>query len=43
MEKNGGKNNTKGYGVQIIKTWYWYDSWLAVVSQHCRSNKGKYQ
>lgn len=23
-----GKNPSKGYGVQIAKTWYWYENWI---------------
>ena len=37
-----GKNSTKGYGIEIEKYWYWYESWLAVVRQHCTNNKKKY-
>lgn len=37
-----GKNSTKGYGIEIEKYWYWYESWLAVVRQHCKNNKKKY-
>lgn len=37
-----GKNPTKGYGIEIEKYWYWYESWLAVVRQHCTNNKKKY-
>jgi len=42
-QKMDAKNNTKGYGVQVVNAWYWYDSWLTVVRQHCQSNKRKYQ
>jgi hypothetical protein len=34
------KNTSKGYGVQISKTWYWYDSWLMEVRKHCNENAG---
>lgn len=34
------KNGAKGYGVQVAKTWYWYDSWLAEVRKHC-TDKGQ--
>lgn len=37
------KNPTKGHGVQVAKTWYWYDSWLTVVRKHCAENSGKYR
>jgi len=34
------KNTSKGYGVQIAKTWYWYDTWLTEVRKHCNENAG---
>ena len=34
------KSRSKGYGVQIAKTWYWYDTWLTVVREHCNENAG---
>lgn len=37
------KNPIKGYGTKIAKTWYWYDSWLAVVRKHCTDNAGTYR
>lgn len=30
------KNPTMNYGVQVANTWYWYDSWVEVVRDHCR-------
>jgi len=36
------KRAEKGFGVQVEKTWYWYDSWLDVVRGHCRDNAAKY-
>lgn len=36
------KNSAKGFGVQIAKTWYWYDSWLAEVRKHCIENANLY-
>lgn len=41
--KMDARNETKGYGVMIVNAWYWYENWLAVVRQHCQSNKRKYQ
>lgn len=29
------KNPAQGFGVQIAKTWYWYDTWLTEVENHC--------
>lgn len=37
------KNPAKGYGVQIAKTWYWYDSWFCVVRKHCVENAEDYR
>ena len=37
------KNPAKGYGVQIAKTWYWYDSWVSVVSKRCADNPEMYR
>lgn len=37
------KNPSKGYGVQLAKTWYWYDTWLAEVRKYCTENAGAYR
>lgn len=37
-----GKNPGKGFGVQIVKTWYWYEQWLGKIRQHCAENKELY-
>jgi hypothetical protein len=36
------KNSVKGYGVQIAKTWYWYESWVAEVRKHCTEKRTAY-
>jgi len=36
------KDPRKGYGVIVVKTWYWYDSWLDFARKHCEENKTKY-
>lgn len=41
-QKNEAKNPSKGFGVKIAKTWYWYDSWVSFVSNHCEKNRLKY-
>ena len=38
-----GKNASKGYGVQIAKTWYWYDSWLSLVRKHCAEKAAEFR
>lgn len=37
------KNPVKGYGVQVAKTWYWYDSWMAAALKYCTDNSGTYR
>lgn len=37
------KNPAKGWGVQVQKAWYWYESWVDQVRQHCRDNASQYQ
>jgi hypothetical protein len=37
------KNLAKGYGVQVAKAWYWYDSWLTYVRKYCTDNSGMYR
>ncbi|EOW3713453.1 DUF3644 domain-containing protein [Vibrio fluvialis] len=36
------KDKGKNFGVQVAKTWYWYDTWLKVVKTHCAENAKKY-
>lgn len=36
------KNVSKGYGVQIASTWYWYERWVEVVRRYCFENKEIY-
>ena len=36
------KKQGKGFGVQVAKTWYWYDTWLNEVKKHCQQNAAKY-
>lgn len=37
------KNLGRGYGVEVEKAWYWYDSWVDVVRHHCKSHQAKYK
>jgi hypothetical protein len=41
-QSHDAKKPTKVYGVEIENRWYWYDNWLAVVRQHCKTNQRKY-
>lgn len=36
-KKMDAKLPGKGFGVQVAKTWYWYDSWVEEVRKHCES------
>lgn len=31
------------YGVDLEGTWMWYDSWVAVVRQHCQDHESRYK
>ena len=42
-KEKDGKNPNKSYGVMIIKTWHWYQSWLDLVLDHCKKNAKDYQ
>ena len=42
-KKMDAKNSTKGYGVQVVNAWYWYDGWVTVVRQHCQNNRRRYR
>ena len=35
------KNPKHGYGVQVEKTWYWYEHWLKKVQEYCEKHKEK--
>ena len=37
------KNPGKGYGVQLIHTWYWYERWVDEVRKHCVDNAHIYR
>ncbi|MDD4728857.1 MAG: DUF3644 domain-containing protein [Dysgonamonadaceae bacterium] len=39
---NDAKNPAKGFGAIVVKTWYWYDSWMQFVRNYCEKNKSKY-
>jgi len=36
------KKQGKGFGVQVAKQWYWYESWVKRVRKHCQENVAKY-
>lgn len=37
------KNPGKGYGIQVISTWYWYERWIEEVRNYCNTNRERYQ
>lgn len=37
------RNPGKGFGVRIGKAWYWYESWVEEVRQHCQQFSEQYQ
>lgn len=41
-KESDAKNPTKGLGVMVEKTWYWYESWIGQVRQHCNKHREKY-
>ena len=34
-KKLGTKQPSKGYGVLVANTWYWYERWVDEVRKHC--------
>jgi hypothetical protein len=42
-QSRNAKDANKCYGTQVLKTWYWYDSWVEEVRKHCQENKAKYR
>lgn len=40
-KKREAKDVTKGYGVLIAKTWYWYESWLKQVEEYCKNHQAE--
>ena len=37
------KDPAKGFGTQVTKQWYWYQTWLDRVRAHCQENVAKYR
>jgi hypothetical protein len=37
-KERGAKEKGRGYGVQIAKTWYWYESWLNEVRKYLKEH-----
>jgi len=42
-KKLNARSESNNYGVMVAgRSWYWYETWLGVVRDHCRKNKAKY-
>jgi hypothetical protein len=41
-KEHRAKDRGKGYGIKIEGKWYWYDTWLQIVEQHCEENRELY-
>ncbi len=41
-QSENAKDPSKGFGTIVVKTWYWYDSWLNFVKKYCEENRSKY-
>jgi hypothetical protein len=37
-KERGAKGKSSSYGVQVAKTWYWYESWLNEVRKHLKES-----
>lgn len=35
------KNPSRGYGVFVSKTWYWYENWVKIVEEYCAEHSGE--
>lgn len=33
------KEESKGFGVKVANTWYWYENWLQEVEKYCKQNQ----
>ena len=38
-----GKDPAKGYGFELGGRWFWYDSWISVVRNHCLATYDEYK
>jgi hypothetical protein len=39
----GAKDPKKGYGIEVAGTWYWYQTWIDRVRQHCEEHASRYR
>ena len=38
-KKHDGKNPNKGFGTQVVKTWYWYEGWVVFIISELSKEK----
>jgi hypothetical protein len=41
-KERGAKNPALGFGVEVLKTWYWYDCWVDEVRAYCREHASEF-
>jgi hypothetical protein len=41
-QENDAKNPAKGLGTNVEGSWFWYETWLDQVRDHCRKNSAKF-
>jgi len=41
-QSQNAKSPGKGYGLELEKTWYWYENWFEFVKKYCEENKSLY-
>lgn len=41
-KENDAKNPKKNFGAEVEKKWYWYDSWMTFVRNHCQEKASLY-
>ncbi len=41
-KRTDAKHPSKGLGVLVVKTWYWYAPWLEIVAAHCAAHTAEY-
>jgi len=42
-KKLDAKEPSKGLGVLVVKTWYWYEPWIGIVASHCSEHSADYR
>lgn len=42
-KEKDAKNPSKGYGTTVENVWFWYQSWLEQVREHCKANSSLYK